>query len=127
MCSSRGGSEPDRDQDAAQMIDRLAGGQRVEGVVGEAFAGVQVAQDGRGGPVEPGCHGVGSVCRGKSVVQGPQVCRDLTVLSAQHLMKALSEGAAGASPLHLLCHFERGRLALPVAARESVVAERQGR
>jgi hypothetical protein len=38
----------DRDQDAAQVLDRFAGRQRVEGLVGE-FGVVQAAQDRRGG------------------------------------------------------------------------------
>src|SRR5450759_482761 len=55
-----GGQCPDGDQNGAQVLDRFACGQLIQGAVGDFRAGVEVLQNRRGGAsVEPGRHGGG--------------------------------------------------------------------
>jgi hypothetical protein len=62
---------PDGDQDAAQVLDGLAPGRRVEQAVGEGRPGSQVPQDRGGGAAgQPARRRVRAFCIGESPVEG---------------------------------------------------------
>jgi hypothetical protein len=86
------------DQDGAQVLDRLAGWELVEGGVAEwPLAGAEFAQDGGDhGLVQPRQHQVGSFAAGQGVVQAAQLGADVTVVPGQQGCQPLPQVAAGA-------------------------------
>ena len=88
---------PGGDQDAAQVLDRLAGGQLVEGAVGERSSRPARA----GSPGRRSCSArpatvAGRSAAGEGMVEGLQVGADLAGLVAEQLAQPLLEAAAGA-------------------------------
>ena len=73
------------DQDGAQVLNWLAGGELVEGSVAEGpLAATEFAQDGGdGGLVHPRQHQVGSFAAGQGIVQAAQLGGDLTATRQQ--------------------------------------------
>jgi hypothetical protein len=71
-----------RDQDAAQVLDCLAGGQFVEGLVGDPLAD-ETPQDLWGcAPAEPGRHRRGPLDCRESVIERSQFGLDVAVVGA---------------------------------------------
>ena len=88
----------DGDQDGAQVLDRLAGWELVEGGVADCpLTGAEFAQDaGDRGLVQPRQHEVGSFAAGQVVVQAAQFGADVTVAAGQQGPQPLPQVAAGA-------------------------------
>ena len=88
----------DGDQHAAQVLNRLSGGQFVEGFMGQRpRPGLEITQDLRGGaPVQPGRHRAGALDRKKSLAKASQFRGDLAVLVAEQVTQPPVQGAAGA-------------------------------
>jgi hypothetical protein len=92
------GQGPGGDQHAAQVLDRLAGGQLVQGLVRERpLRGPEVTQDGwRRAAVQPRCHCGGPSDRGECLVEALQPSGNLSVLAAEQLTQPLVHRATGA-------------------------------
>lgn len=87
------------DQDAAQVLERLAVGHLVEGLVGQRpCARSKVGQD-RGSGVlrQPVHHRLRPVGRGQGFVQPAQLGTDAAAAIVEQLPEAVVEGAAGAA------------------------------
>ncbi len=86
-----------RDQDAAQVLDRLAGGQVVEDLVGEGALG-DVTQDlGCGALGKPSGQGGGSFDRGEGVVERLAVRRNVPGIVCQQFVQPLLDVAPSTS------------------------------
>ena len=92
-CQCAGG-----DQDAAQMLDCLAGRQFVESVVAQGLGSAgERPQDRRGGAVvQPGLHGAWSVGPGERLIEGLQLGREVTGLVADQVAQLPLDRAARA-------------------------------
>ena len=103
------------DQDAAQVPERLAVGQLVEGGVGQRpFACRELTQDRCGGVlVQPVQHGVGAVVAGQVVVQGLQPGMNRAGVVAQKLIQALPQRAACAPARAVLGVLAASRAGVP--------------
>lgn len=88
---------PYRDQDAAQVLDGLAGRQFVEDPVRELPGRIEAVQDGRGcALIKPGGHGAWPTRRVQGVIEGLQLRADLPVLVAEQVTQPLLHCAAAA-------------------------------
>jgi hypothetical protein len=86
-------------QDRAQVPQRLAVGQFVEGGVGKrSLAGAELAQDRRGGAVaQPAQHGGGTLVAGQVVIKRLQTRPDRAVVAAEQATQLLAQ-LAGHAP-----------------------------
>ena len=91
-----GGQGSRGDQDAAQVLDGLAGGQLVECLVGEGASGELTQDRGRGAFVEPALSVCGRSGRGQGPVEGLPVGRDGAGVVGEQFVQAPGDRAAGA-------------------------------
>ena len=110
------GQRPDGDQDAAQVLDRLAARQRVEGGVSEPGPGVQALQDRRRRAlVQPGRDRAGPLGGRERLVKGTKARADFAGLVTEQFTQPAAGGAPGAPAGVDPAGFAAGRAAGPEA------------
>ena len=107
---------PDGDQDAAQVLDGLSPGQRVEQAVGEGRPGSQVPQDRGGGAVgQPARRRVRAFYIGESLVEGLKSRADPAGRISEQVAQPLTESAARAPACGEPARLPAARAAAPEA------------
>lgn len=104
---------PDRHQHAAQVLDRLAGRQRIQRLVREGLTR-QLAQDRwRGAFVQPCGDGAGPIRGSERVVQRRQLWADFAGVVAEHVAQPLAHRATSASSIMDFPGFSASRVTAP--------------
>jgi hypothetical protein len=110
------GQRPDGDQDAAQVLDRLAGRQRVQSGMSKPGLGVQALQDRRRRAlVQPGRDRAGPLGGRERLVKGTKARADFACLIAEQFIQPPAGGAPGAPAGTDPAGFAAGRAAGPEA------------
>jgi hypothetical protein len=94
-----GGQDSGGDEDAAQVLDCLPGGQFVECLVGDGASGELTQHLGRGASVEPSAQRGWPLGRGQRPVEDLPVGRDGAGVVGEQLVQAFRDGAASAPPV----------------------------